>query len=117
MDWARAAERHSADSPAARVWRGVQHILSRRRATAALHGGVPTAILPTGIAGLFCATRRAPTGSLLGLYNFTGDWQHLPEAQARGMGAQHMHDALSDAAVTTWAGHIAIPPYGRLWLT
>jgi hypothetical protein len=34
----------------------------------------------------------------------------------RAQGVQGMHDALSDAAVATFHGNIALPPYARVWL-
>ncbi|MFM2354536.1 MAG: hypothetical protein RLZZ528_272 [Pseudomonadota bacterium] len=117
MDWAVARDRHDGHGPAAQVWRGVRHILARRRATAELHGATPTEVIETGIGGLFCVARKAPAGVLLGLYNFTEGWLHLPEHQARAMGATRFHDALSDAHVTVHAGNVVLPPYGRVWLT
>jgi amylosucrase len=61
--------------------------------------------------------RLAPTGVLLGLFNFTEQWQHLPEAWTRALGVTRLHDALSDAAVLPHGRQIALPPYARVWLT
>ncbi len=117
MDWAAAAERHEEDTPSARIFRGVKHILARRRATPALHGGTPTQVLATGQPGLFAVARRAPSGTVLCLFNFSESWTGLPEDWARSQGVRLMHDTLSDAAVRTWHGNIALPPYARVWLT
>lgn len=117
MDWAAAAVRDSADTPGARVFRGVRHILARRRVTSALHGGHPAEVLPCPAPGLFAQARRAPTGTVLGLYNFTDQWAHLPADWAHAQGATGLHDALSDARVETHHGNIALPPYARVWLT
>jgi amylosucrase len=117
MDWAAAADRHGADTPAARVFRGVRHILARRRATPALHGGHPAEVLPCPAPGLFAQARRAPTGTLLGIYNFTDQWAHLPAGWVHAQGVAGLHDALSDARVDTHHGNIALPPYARVWLT
>lgn len=117
MDWARAAERHGGETPAARVFRGVQHILARRRETQALHGAHPNEIIRTGVAGLFAHVRRAPAGAVVGLYNFREDWLVLGAAELREMGAAHLYDALSDAPVTFHGGRMALPPYARVWLT
>ncbi len=116
MDWARAAERVAAATPAGRVFRGVREILARRRATPALHGGVPTEIAETGVTGLFAFVRRAPTGPVLCLFNMTERWLDLPEGVARGFGVTVFHDALSRAEVVTHAGNIVLPPYARVWL-
>ncbi len=117
MDWTAAATRHRAATPQARVFRGVRHILARRRATPALHGATPTVIPDAGIPGVFTAARRAPTGTVLLAFNFTERWLNLPAAFAWAQGVQRMHDALSDAPVETRDGLIALPPYARVWLT
>jgi amylosucrase len=117
MDWKAAKTRHTADTPAARVFRGTKHVLARRKATPALHGGTPTAVPETGISGLFAVARKAPTGTVLGLYNFTEGWRHLPAAWAWSQGIRHLYDALSEAPVQTFDGNIALPPYARAWLT
>jgi amylosucrase len=117
MDWERAAGRETGEDPSARVFRGTRAILARRAATAALHGGVPVRVVGSGLDGVFAFQRLAPTGTLLGLFNFTEHWQHLPEAWVRGLGVTEMHDALSDAPVVPHHGQIALPPYARVWLT
>ncbi|MEY4984709.1 MAG: hypothetical protein RIR62_2975 [Pseudomonadota bacterium] len=116
MDWAAAAARDGIGH-GARVYRGVQQILARRRATPALHAAHPTQILDSGNAAIFAFRRAAPTGALLGLFNFTEGWQHLPEDWLRAQGASLMHDTLSDARVEVHHGNIALPPYARVWLT
>ena len=117
MDWAAAEALHDGLTPASRVFWGVRHILARRRATAALHAAHPTRILETGQPGAFAFARLAPTGPLLGLFNFTESWLHIPESWARDNGTRQMHDALSDHPVETWHGNIALPPHARVWLT
>lgn len=117
MDWALAEARHGGDSPAARVFRGTKHILARRAATPALHAAVPVRVVSAGNDAVLAFQRLAPTGTLLGLFNFTEHWQHLPEAVVRTLGAQAMYDALSDQRVETHGGQVALPPYARVWLT
>lgn len=116
MDWAAAASREDGLSPASRVFQGVRHILARRRATAELHAGHPTRILYPDQPGLFAIARLAPTGTVLGLFNFTESWLHLPESWVRAQGASRMHDLLSDRPVETHHGNLALPPYARVWL-
>jgi amylosucrase len=117
MDWALAGTRHQGDAPSARVFRGTQAILARRRATGALHGQVPTRVVSSANDAVFAFQRLAPTGTLLGLFNFTENWQHIPEHRVRALGVTAMHDALSDAPVASRDGQIALPPYARVWLT
>ena len=61
--------------------------------------------------------RMAPTGTLIGLFNFSEDWQQVPEQWAQALGATGMWDQLSDAPVVTHQGQIVLPPYARVWLT
>jgi amylosucrase len=117
MDWALADRRHSGDTPSARVFWGTKQILARRAATPALHAAVPLRVVSVGNDALFAFQRLAPTGTLLGLFNFTQTWQELPEATARSLGVQAMHDALSNQGVETHHGRIVLPPYARVWLT
>ncbi|MFN3280230.1 MAG: alpha-amylase family protein [Tabrizicola sp.] len=117
MDWALAAERHKGEAPAARVFRGTKHILARRRATPALHAAYPVRVVPSGNDAVLAVQRLAPTGVLLGLFNFTEDWQHIPEHRVRALGVTGLRDELSDAIVTPHAGQVVLPPYGRVWLT
>ena len=117
MDWDVAALRAVDDLPSGRVFRGVKHILARRRATPALHAATPTRVLRTEQTGVFAVARLAPTGTVLCLYNFTENWAHLGADWARAQGVSQMHDALSDAPVATPGGIIALPPHARVWLT
>ncbi|WP_137109638.1 alpha-amylase family protein [Rhodobacter sp. SY28-1] len=117
MDWALADARHQGDTPAARVFRGTKAILARRAATPALHAAVPVRVVAAGNDAVLAFQRLAPTGTLLGLFNFTEHWQHLPEAVVRSLGVSAFHDELSDAHVEAHHGQIALPPYARVWLT
>jgi amylosucrase len=117
MDWDAAAARHVAETPSARVFRGVRHILARRAATQQLHGGVPTEVIEPPAPGVFAFVRRSPLGPVLCLSSFTESWLHLPLDWALAQGVTLMHDALSDAPVTPHGPNVALPPYARVWLT
>jgi amylosucrase len=117
MDWTLAAARQGADTPSGRVFRGTKTILARRAATPALHAGVPVRVVGSGNDAVFAFQRLAPTGTLLGLFNFTEHWQHLPEPWVRSLGVSAFHDALSDTHVQAHNGQIVLPPYARIWLT
>ena len=117
MDWAAAEGRETGDAPSARVFRGVRHILARRRATAELHAANPVRGVGSGSDAVLAVQRVAPTGVLLGLFNFTEQWQHLPEGWVRDLGASRMWDALSEAEVVPHGGQVVLPPYARVWLT
>ena len=117
MDWGAVARRHEGDTPEALVFWGTRHILARRRAVAALHAGNGTRVVFPEVRGLFAFLRLAPTGAVLCLFNFTEDWQQVPERWVREQGVSLMHDALSDHPVETHQGAVVLPPYARVWLT
>ena len=116
MDWAAAADREVSEAAGARVFRGVRHILARRRATGALHGGVPVEVLRAGVAGVFAFKRAAPTGAVVGLFNFADDWRNVGVGWLRGQGAGRLWDALSESEVEAHGGAVVLPPQGRVWL-
>lgn len=117
MDWQAVDRRHADDTPEAQVFWGTRHILARRRAVAAFHAGNGTRVVFPQARGVFAFQRLAPTGVVLCLFNFTEQWQHVPENWAREQGISLMHDALSDHPVETHHGAVALPPYARVWLT
>ena len=117
MDWTKAAARHAGHTPSSQTFLGVQHILARRRATSGLHAAHPTNVLPSPRDSVFVVQRRAPTGPILCLFNFSNHWQHLPGGWLQSQGVSHWHDALSDQIVTLHGDHLALPPYARVWLT
>jgi amylosucrase len=121
MDWDLAAAAEAGEGVAGRILAGVRHVLARRAATPELHAGYPTEIADTHRPELFAFVRRAPTGALVCVFNFTEFWTTLRADWAYGQGAARMHDALSDAEVAleggaTGGGSIRLPPYARVWL-
>ncbi len=117
MDWALAEARHAGNTSASRVFWGTKRILARRAATPELHAAVPVRVLSSGNTAVLALQRLAPTGTLLGLFNFTEGWQTVAESWVRSHGVQAMHDALSDQRVEIHEGQIVLPPYARVWLT
>lgn len=117
MDWERAARMPDGEATAeGRVFEGIRHILARRAAVTGFHGAVPTEILDTGHPGLFAFARRAPTGTIVCVFNFTEQWTGLPASWFEAHGASRLHDLLSDAPVAGAGGSVGLPPYARVWV-
>jgi amylosucrase len=117
MDWERAARLPDGGStPEGRVFDGIGHILARRAAVPGFHGAVATEVLDTGQPGLFAFARRAPTGSIICVFNFTETWTGLPASWFAAQGATVMQDLLSDSPVAGPGGSVALPPYARIWV-
>ena len=117
MDWARAARLPDGGAtPEGRVFDGIRHILARRAAVPGFHGAVPTEVLDTGQKGLFAFARRAPTGTIACVFNFTEGWTGLSASWFASHGAAKMHDLLSNAPVAGAGGSVVLPPYARVWI-
>lgn len=118
MSWDRAALAQAEPmSLPGRVYHGLRHILARRAATPAFHGGLPVEVLDTGNPALFAFARHAPEGSVVCLFNFTEHWTELPVWWVEDHGARQIYDQLSDAPVEVHNGHIPLPPYARAWVS
>ncbi|PWK60604.1 amylosucrase [Roseicyclus mahoneyensis] len=116
MDWDRAAQALSEPaSVPGRLHAGLRHITARRAATPEIHARNATEILDTGNRSLFAFARRAPTGPLLCIFNFSEDWKVLPRDWVEGQGAG-LFDLLSGAPVGDGNGKVPLPPYARVWL-
>ncbi len=117
MDWDRvAAAVADPESPEGRILSGLRHIVDRRAATPEFHARHATEVLQTGNAALFAVARRAPTGSVVCLFNFTDFWHAIPESWLVQQGASGLYDILSDAPVGDGRGAVPLPPYARLWI-
>ena len=116
MDWRRADGAAAGAGAAARVLTGVRHVLARRKEMAEFHAANPTVIVDTGQVGLFAFVRKAPTGAVVCVFNFTEFWANLRHEWAWEQGARRFEDGLSGQHVALDGGRILLPPYARLWL-
>lgn len=117
MDWDRAAQaRSDPTSVPGRVLAGIRHIMAARTATPEFHAGYPTEILDSPNPALFAFARRAPTGPVLCIFNFSDEWQSVGTDWAKAQGMAQMHDILSGASVGDASGTIPLPPYARAWI-
>ncbi|HHS94788.1 MAG TPA: alpha-amylase [Rhodobacterales bacterium] len=117
MDWSLAARLPDGGAtPQGRVFDGIRHILARRARVAGFHGAYATEVLETGKPGLFAFARRAPTGPIICVFNFTETWSGLPVSWFEAQGASQMRDLLSEAPVAGPDGSVGLPPYARIWV-
>ena len=116
MDWEAVAGLPRAETPGARVHAGVKRILARRAAVPAFHAGYPTVILDPADRRVFAFSRQAPFGTVLCLFNFSEAWTGVSADWCRAAGVTAFFDELSEREVATDAGHVALPPFARVWL-
>lgn len=117
MNWDVATGDDQDNTPEAQVLAGTRHIFARRKATSQLHGAYPTRIREAPNNAIFAFLRITPTGHLVCLFNFSEFWQHIPGQWLRDQGVLSFYDALSQSDVSLNDDTMAIPPYGRVWLT
>ena len=116
IDWDVALDAQTGDDAAAHIWRGTQHILMRRKASAPLAGDVPTRVLHTGHPALFAVARLGTSATLTAVFNFTEHPQTI-SGGALGLTPNRSYDdTLGQAPALQGDGTLTLPPYGRVWL-
>lgn len=118
MDWELAHRRHEEGSVEARMFEGVQRIIEARRRTPHLHAMYENFVPEQLHSNLFLQVRTHPLGNFLGVYNFSEVPQSLDLALLSEfrVSIEHPYDQIQQRHVFPEAGHLRIPPYGRLWL-
>jgi amylosucrase len=116
MDWDRAARALAdPDSLPGRIWHGLRAILARRAEMPQFHGDRPIEVLEIDDRSVFAFARRAPTGDVLCLYNFSEDWTTVSRDWAGRHGVTAGREALSGGTLDPARTDIALPPYARAW--
>jgi amylosucrase len=113
MDWPRAM---GAVWPENILLEGIKQIVARRKALPELAATVPTRIVLTGVDGILAYVKRAERRPMLCLVSFRETWTRVPADVFRSEGIRGFHDALSDAHITLQDDHVAVAPYGRIWV-
>ncbi len=114
MDWA-LADHADLSAPSARLFRRVQHIMARRKASTRLASYVPTRVLDAPGPGLFAFARLGDDGTLTCVANFT-DQTHNVALPALGLAhGARLRDLLSDTPIAR-SSDVTLAPYGMVWL-
>ncbi|WP_241523993.1 hypothetical protein [Oceaniglobus indicus] len=116
MDWATARTAARADTPQGWIWRGVRHIMARRKVTPQLAGGVATEILPLANRALFALRRPGDVAALTAVFNFSGHWQTVRGADLGLHTGTPYFDTLAGQPAMDGGGLLSLPPHGRVWL-
>ena len=78
MRWDVAARRHQPGTLEHRVWHGLRHAIAVRSSLPSLDAAVETEIADPVNPGVLVFVRRAPSQTLVGVYNVTATGQSLP---------------------------------------
>lgn len=119
MDWAKAAERHSPNTPTGRIFAQMRRLVAARRDTMPLHGAGLVEPVWTSNQHVFAYLRQHPRGRFLGLANFS---EHPQPVSADVLWQNGFASPVSDASqptsppISTFGNVIALEPYQSLWL-
>ena len=111
------ASRFEAGSDAQRVFDGIARIARVRGPLPMLHAEAPVDV-PTDVDdGLLVVRRRHPSGTLVGLFNVTGDHRRFPHSTLIALGLRTPREVLSDhVLVMDDDGSVWLPPYAAWWI-
>ncbi|MGB7424163.1 MAG: alpha-amylase family protein [Ornithinimicrobium sp.] len=121
LDWEVVAGlAHAPTSAAARVFAGLQSLLTARAALPHLHAAVTARPLPTSAPGVLGVLRKHPIGPMVGLYNMTEHERFVPGwwLREQGLDPYAVRDHVAGAApqVTEYED-LRLTAYQALWLT
>ena len=117
MDWARAANaKCDSGSIEGRMYHGLKKLIEARGRTPHLHASLETRVLESRHSGVFVIERPHPTGSLIGLYNFSEQTLAYPAQQLLEHGITQPVDTITGLEVGIFGGVVWLEPYARLWL-
>ncbi len=112
MPWEVAERRHRPGTVEHRVWHALRHAVAVRSALPSLHASVESEIMDPVNPAVLVLVRRAPTQTLIGVYNVTPDQQRLPRWVVPV--ANSAWDALTEDTPLT-DGELAVEPYQARW--
>lgn len=112
MSWETAALRHEPNTLEHRVWHGLRHAIAVRAALPALDAAYETEIADPVNPAVLVFVRRAPTQTMVGVYNVTD----APQTLARWVVpvGNWAWDALTEETPLT-DGPLTVAPYQTFW--
>jgi amylosucrase len=117
MDWARAENaKCDPNGVEGRMYHGLKKLIEARVRTPHLHASFKTNVLESRHSSVFVIERPHPTGSMVGLFNFSEQTLAYPGQQLLERGITQPIDQISRLEVGVFGGVVWLEPYARLWL-
>ncbi len=117
IDWTEAASSRDPATRAGRVFQGVAHLARVRAGLPQLHASGATEVLGDTEDGVLAVRRAHPSGSMVCVYNVTGEWRHVGIDLFTAAGLREPVDAIGGHAVYAGAdGRVALSPYAAWWV-
>ncbi|CUR59515.1 Alpha amylase, catalytic region [metagenome] len=117
LDWERAKDRTDLDTLPGKVFQGIAHLARVRARLPQLHASASSQVLPDTDDHVLATVRRHASGTLVGLYNVSGESRPFPLHRLHDLGLVTPYDALGGHQVTAGAdGVIWLPAYAAWWV-
>jgi amylosucrase len=117
IDWTEAASSRDPGTRAGRVFQGLAHLSRVRAGLPQLHASGATEVLTDTEDGVLAVRRSHPSGSMVCVYNVTGQWRHVALDLFRAAGLREPVDAIGGHAVYAGIdGQVALSPYAAWWV-
>ncbi len=117
LDSARMALRHDLESVQGKAFHALAHLARVRGSLPQLHGSTQPQVMWDTDDGVLGVVRRHASGTMVGLYNVTGEWRPFEMWRLHELGFEHPMNALGDHRVTCGAdGVIRLAPYAAWWI-
>ena len=117
MNWVQAEQRHDLSTPAGQMFAALQNMIRARQTLPHLHASIEAEVIASPNEHTLLLRRSHPHGQMLGLYNFTPEFQALPAGLLRGVVGAYPRDALGGYDWNLTNAEVALEPYGAYWLT
>ncbi len=116
LDWDKAEERFDPGTSAGKMYAAVQRLIRARRTLPHLHASIEAQVVHSPNEHALLLRRQHPLGNLLGVYNFSPEFQPLPAELLRSVVGAYPRDALSGFEWNLTNPEVALEPYGAYWL-
>ena len=117
LDPDRLAVRHDPDTVAGKVFLALQQLGQVRAGLPAMHASAEREILPDTDSGVFAVVRRHAVGTVVCVYNVTGQWRPIELGRFHAAGIGSPWNTLGDHGVTAGPdGVVWLSPYAAWWV-
>ena len=116
MDWATAERRRDPLTLVGRMYGAVQKLIQVRKGLPHLHASIEAQVVPSPNDHVLLLRRAHPNGNMLGVYNFTPEFQPLSAGVLSQFVGGYPRDALSGYHWNLNTPEVALEPYGAYWL-
>jgi amylosucrase len=116
MDWANAERRRDPLTLVGRMYGTVQKLIRARQGLPHLHASIEAQVVPSPNEHVLVLRRAHPNGNMIGVYNFSEEFQPLPAGLLSQFVGGYPRDALSGHHWNLNTPEVALEPYGAYWL-